>query len=37
MSIDLSKMPKLGFGMMRLPQQGSSIDLLKEASGMLDH
>ena len=27
MSIDLSKMPKLGFGMMRLPQQGSSIDL----------
>jgi hypothetical protein len=37
MSIDLSKMPKLGFGMMRLPQQGNSIDLLKEASGMLDH
>jgi len=27
MSIELSKMPKLGFGMMRLPQQDGSIDL----------
>ena len=27
MSIDLSKMPKLGFGMMRLPQKDGDIDL----------
>ena len=27
MSIDLSKMPKLGFGMMRLPEQDGKIDM----------
>ena len=32
MSIDLNKMPKLGFGMMHLP----IIDLLKKASARLD-
>ena len=26
MSIDLSKMPKLGFGMMRLPEKEGTID-----------
>ena len=27
MSIDLSRMPKLGFGMMRLPEQDGKIDI----------
>ena len=27
MSIDLSKMPKLGFGLMRLPENDGSIDI----------
>ena len=27
MSIDLGKMPKLGFGLMRLPEQGGKIDI----------
>ena len=33
MAIDLSKMPKLGFGLMRLP---AIIELLKEAAAILD-
>ena len=27
MSIDLTKMPKLGFGLMRLPEKDGEIDL----------
>ena len=27
MSIDLNRMPKLGFGLMRLPEQDGRIDL----------
>ena len=27
MSIDLSKMPKLGFGLMRLPEKDGTIDI----------
>ena len=30
MSIDLSKMPKLGFGMMRLPQKNRSEEHTSE-------
>lgn len=45
MAIDLSKMPKLGFGLMRLPEKDgemeiidevTKIDLLKEAAAILD-
>ena len=35
MSIDLSKMPKLGFGMMRLPQTDQKIDL-EQVCSMVD-
>ena len=35
MSIDLSKMPKLGFGLMRLPTKGEDIDM-EELCGMVD-
>ena len=27
MAVDISKMPKLGFGLMRLPTNGEEIDL----------
>ena len=29
MSIDLSKMPKIGFGLMRLPETDGAIDIAK--------
>lgn len=35
MSIDLEKMPKLGFGLMRLPEKDGSIDL-ETVCGMVD-
>ena len=35
MSVDLSKMPKLGFGLMRLPELNGEIDL-DEVCRMVD-
>ena len=35
MSIDLQHMPKLGFGLMRLPQKGDAIDM-DHLCGMVD-
>lgn len=35
MSIDLNRMPKLGFGLMRLPEQDGKIDL-EEVCRMVD-
>ena len=29
MSVDVSKMPKLGFGLMRLPQKDGEIDMAR--------
>ncbi len=36
MSVDLSKMPRLGFGLMRLPEKDGSIDL-EQVNRMVDH
>ncbi|MCR4895630.1 MAG: aldo/keto reductase [Lachnospiraceae bacterium] len=36
MSIDLSKMPKLGFGLMRLPEKDGVIDM-EQVCSMVDH
>ena len=36
MSIDLSKMPKLGFGLMRLPEKDGAVDQ-EQVSCMVDH